>query len=83
MKGKLEKYKEKLLKINKKFKNIKHRRKIIWILFFLLLYSFLILQVKRIETISTFPAVYLNVQDIVGHVQSDINFEEINIKDSK
>jgi|TARA_Y100001960_G_C14501621_1_gene741911 hypothetical protein len=40
-------------------------------------------QVKRIETLATFPAVAINVQDLVGHVETDLEFEEINIKDSK
>ena len=57
---------------------------IVWFFFFLIAFwLFCYSQVKRIETLATFPAVALNVQDLVGHVSTDLEFEDINITDSK
>lgn len=50
---------------------------------FVLFYIFLLTQAARIETLATFPWVRINVQDVVGHVKADFEFEEINISDSK
>ena len=50
---------------------------------FILFYIILLSQAARIETLATFPGIRVNVQDIVGHVKSDFNFEEINISDSQ
>lgn len=68
--------------------NIKSQPKwkygLIWFLLLLVgIWIFCYTQVKRIETLATFPAVAINVQDLVGHVETDLEFEEINIKDSK
>jgi len=75
--------KEKYNKYIQKIKIIKHRRKIIWLLFFLFSYLLFIFYAKKIETIMTFPAVNMNIADMEMSIEKDINFEEINITDSK
>ena len=49
----------------------------------IVLYIILLTQAKRLETLATFPGVRINVQDVVGHVKADFEFEEINISDSQ
>jgi hypothetical protein len=43
----------------------------------------LIIFVKTIQTIATFPAIFVNVQDAVWYTKTNIEFEEINIDDWK
>lgn len=66
---------------------MQHKKKfiVIWSIFAVLfvLYIILLTQAKRIETLATFPGVRINVQDVVGHVKADFDFEEINISDSQ
>lgn len=51
-------------------------------LLFIIIYLILIIWAKKIETIATFPAIWVNTQDIVGHIAIDLSFEDINISDS-
>ena len=53
------------------------------IIILIVLYIILLTQAKRLETLATFPGVRINVQDVVGHVKADFEFEEINISDSQ
>jgi hypothetical protein len=36
--------------------------------------------IKRLETLATFPAIAINVQDLVGHVKANPNIEKVNIQ---
>ena len=47
------------------------------------IYFLLIIFANRLQTIATFPWVWVNVQDIVGHIETDLAFEEINVTSSK
>lgn len=51
------------------------------ILFILLLgaYLFFFFQADKIQTLSTFPGVEVNIQDVVWYEKQDLDFEEINI----
>ena len=64
-----------------------HKKKfytLFWVIFIVIvLYIILLTQAKRLETLATFPGVRINVQDVVGHVKADFEFEEINIPDSQ
>lgn len=61
---------------------IKHKKVFIYIWIILFIYFLLIWFAKRIETVATFPAIWVNVQDLVWHIDYDLQFEEINIEDS-
>lgn len=60
---------------------MKYKKIIIIIFLIILLYFYLLFNINKIQTISTFPWIYLNVQDLVWYKKTQLNFEEINIKD--
>ncbi|MDD3793818.1 MAG: alpha/beta fold hydrolase [Candidatus Gracilibacteria bacterium] len=61
-------------------KNKKLSKLIIVFLVLIFVYILLAINAKKIEMTSTFPAIAINVQDLVGHIETDLNFEEVNIK---
>lgn len=60
---------------------MKYKKSLITFIIFILIYIYFLFDVKYIETISTFPWVWVNLQDVVWYEKANINFEEINIKD--
>ncbi len=71
------------MKLLNKIKNhkCKHKKIIRIVLIILFIYLLLVGFAKTIQTIATFPAIFVNVQDVVWHVKVNIDFEEINIDD--
>ncbi len=71
------------MKLLNKIKNhkCKHKKIIRIILIILFIYLLLVGFAKTIQSIVTFPAIFVNVQDIVWHIKSNIDFDEINIDD--
>jgi len=71
------------MKLLNKIKNhkCKHKKIIKIVLIILFIYLLLVGFAKTIQTIATFPAIFVNVQDVVWHVKANIDFEEINIDD--
>jgi hypothetical protein len=62
----------------------KHRNKVITgFAIILILYVVLLVNIKKIETLVTFPGIAINIQDLFGHVKSNPDFEEINIQTTK
>lgn len=61
---------------------MKYKKTIIVILFIFLFYFILLIKADKIQTLSTFPAIKTNLQDLVWYDKIDLNFEEINIKSS-
>lgn len=59
---------------------MKYKKTIIFILFIFLFYLFLLIRADKIQTLSTFPAIKANLQDVVWYEKVDLSFEEINIK---
>ena len=57
----------------------KNAKKIVYINVIILLYLLLILWAKRIETIITFPASNINLENTIWEIGLEIDFEEINI----
>lgn len=71
------------MKGNIKIFNKKHRR-LAYLLFILFsIYLLLVIFAKKIETYMSFPWVSYHVQELTWYVKTNIDFEEINIKDSK
>jgi len=56
--------------------------RILYIILITLLIAYipLIIYAKKIQTIATFPATIYNVQDFKWHIELDLDYEEINIK---
>ncbi len=69
--------------INIKNKGLKNKKLLTYLWIILFIYIILIGFAKTIQSIATFPAIFVNVQDIVWHIDTDLDFEEINIKDTK
>jgi len=61
-------------------KNRKICKTILIVLMIIISYILLVSYAKKIEMTSTFPGIAIHVQDLVWHVEADLNFEEINIK---
>jgi hypothetical protein len=62
----------------------KHRNKILTgFAIIAILYLVLLINIKKIETLVTFPGIAVNIQDLVGHVKANPDFEEINIQTTK
>ncbi|MDD3145383.1 MAG: alpha/beta fold hydrolase [Candidatus Gracilibacteria bacterium] len=61
-------------------KNKKLAKGIIVFLVLIFIYSLLTIHAKKIEMTSTFPGIAIHIQDLVGHVETDLTFEEVNIK---
>lgn len=60
---------------------MKYKKTLISFALILSFYTYLFANAKKIETISTFPATKINIQDAVWHEKVKLNFEEINLKD--
>lgn len=60
---------------------MKYKKSVFFISLFFISYFFVFFNVKKIETIATFPWVWVNLQDAVWYDKAKINFQEINIKD--
>jgi len=58
------------------------RKTILLIVLAIIIYLLLIIWAKKLQMISTFPWVGVNVQDLVWYVDSSLEFEEINFIDS-
>ena len=61
----------------------KYKKTVIIISIILFVYLLLISFAKTIQSVATFPAVLVNVQDVVWHIETDLNYEEINISDER
>jgi hypothetical protein len=71
------------MKIIERIKNCKYRNKVLTTLgIILIIYLVLLANIKRMETLATFPGIAINVQDLVGHVKANPDFEEVNIQKS-
>lgn len=60
---------------------MKYKKTIVIFLIFILWYFYFFFNLKKIETLATFPWVWVNLQDAVWYEKANIDFEEINIKD--
>ncbi|MDD2907628.1 MAG: alpha/beta fold hydrolase [Candidatus Gracilibacteria bacterium] len=76
---KLENNEKVQIVLNKIGENKKIFRLISTLIFLFFSYSLLVSYAKNIEMTSTFPGIAVHVQDLVGHNEIDLNFEEINI----
>lgn len=61
---------------------IEHKKTVIFICILFIIYIGLIFWAKKIETILTFPAPYFSKQEFVPFSDSNLKYEEINIKSS-
>lgn len=61
-------------------KNKKLTKLIVVFLVLIFVYILLTIYAKKIEMTSTFPWIAIHVQDLVWHVETDLIFEEVNIK---
>lgn len=55
---------------------------IIFFLIISLFYLFLLLNWEKVQALLTFPWIWINVQDLVWYVETDLVFDEINLSDS-
>ncbi len=62
---------------------MKYKKILITFLIIILFYLFLIFKADKIQTLSTFPWIKANLQDLVWYKKALINFEEINIKSKR
>lgn len=58
---------------------MKYKKTTIFFLFFSVAYAFFFFQAEKMQTLSTFPWIQANIQDVVGYEEENLNFEEINI----
>lgn len=58
---------------------MKYKKTIIFFLFLSIMYWFFFFQAEKIQTLSTFPWIQTNIQDVVWYEEESLDFEEINI----
>jgi len=58
---------------------MKYKKTIIFFLFLSIIYWFFFFQAEKIQTLSTFPWMQANIQDVVWYEEKNLDFEEINI----
>lgn len=58
---------------------MKYKKTLIFIIFLIGTYLFFFFQAEKIQTLSTFPWIQANIQDVVWYQKENFNFEEINI----
>lgn len=58
---------------------MKYKKTTIFFLLFSVVYAFFFFQAEKMQTLSTFPWIQANIQDVVGYEEESLDFEEINV----
>lgn len=78
----MKKIKEKIKKLfSKKKKKLQFKNYIYRLLFIIFVYILLVIFAKNIVSTFSFPWIFYNVQEFTWYIKTNLDFEEINIKD--